>query len=285
MANATKLRWIAALAGAALIATVGYAALRFGGAMPIAPVENTGKNEQGFRMSIEVPPDAAEKRAAAAAIAEDTPEGQLVLAARNGEAERVRELLAGGLSPDAEETENGHRPLHQAARAGHEEVVALLLRAGADPDSRDGSGRTALMRAARGAAVEAGRRLLDAGAEVNAQSEDRGITALMQVVSGSFFRRTSGETARPEDEAEFARMLFDRGADPNLAGAHGSPLRALVVTQNVELLDLFVDYGARADADPELAVFTMIPGPIGKALRRAMSNPDQAAPDETPADR
>ena len=286
MANAKKLRWIAALGGVALLATVAFAVLRLGGSVRIAPSDETDSPGPGVNISVNAAPGLEEELAARAEVAEDTPEGQLVLAARDGNAARVRELLAEGVPANAEESKNGHRPLHQAAEAGQAPIVDLLLEAGADLEAQDGQGRTALMRAAAAAAVDAGRRLLEAGAEANTRSETNGTTALMQVVGGIFLRRARGGAtdagaATPDAEMEFARMLFERGADPNLKSDEDAPpLKALAMTQNAELLSLFVENGAWAESDFEMMMLSRMGGPIGEALTRAMANP---AP-ETPAE-
>ena len=273
MTRGKSLRWIAALAGATLIATVAYAALRFGGAK-IGRVADTEGRGPGVHIDFTAPPGQEETLAAAAAVAEDTPEGQLVLAARNGEVERVSELLATGLPPDAEESKNGHRALHQAAGAGELAVVDLLIEAGADVGGLDGSGFTPLMRAAEAADLEAGRRLLDAGAEVNERNE-KGETALVGVAAGALFRHLEGAAGpaaeKREAEMEFARMLFDAGADPNLhSEVDGSPLKALAIIQRVDLLTLFIERGARAEGF-DLAVLARMPGPVGEALRSAQA--------------
>ena len=278
-------RWIAGVAALVLLGIIGFALSRFVGEVEVRRADSPPGQQPGASFSITEAPGAAEKRAAKNAVAEDTPAGRLVLAARSGDAAQVREILAQGVPPDAEEAKNGHRALHQAASSGHLEVVDLLLAAGAAADVPDGQGQTPLMRAAGAAAVPTGRRLLDAGADVNARSVPDGETALTRLVTGTVQRRflpDSGEAATgdPAAELEFARMLFDGGADPNLQPERGSsPLKMLVVSQNAELLTLFVEHGARADGDADLAMFGMMPGPIGDALRAARSGaPDSGPP-------
>lgn len=306
MANAKTIRWVAALVGVALLAALGYAVLRFRGA-PETEIRRAGDTEEtdraGPRVSFSVSGDSQELEqslAEQAAIAEDTPEGRLVLAARNGDLERIRELLDEGVPADAEESRNGHRPLHQAAQANHLSAVELLLEAGADLDGRDGEGETPLMKAAFAAATDAGRYLLDAGAEVDARSAPAGETALSALASGAAMRRlgslggagAASPTASSEGadaELEFARMLFERGADPNLHGTE-SPVKMLVVTQNEGLLALFVEHGAGITADPDLAMLaTLMPGRLGALLQQALANappnPEKTPPPEPPDNR
>ena len=283
--RAKTLRWIAALGGGALIAIVilAFAGLRLQSSVTIQPADGEGA-DGGLRF--QAPPGLDETVAAKAEVAGNTPEGQLVLAARNGETELVRALLADdGLSPDAEESRNGHRPLHQAAQAGQEEVVEILLDAGAAVDAVDGAGLTALMRAAGSAAVPVGQQLLNAGAAVDARSPV-GDTPLTQVVGGAFLRHLQAGSGggnddgpSPEDELQFARILFNEGADPNLHSDEGSPLKALAVAQRAALLRLFVEHGAQVDGDLELRILSGIPGPIGRLLRDALAG----APDSSEA--
>lgn len=299
MANAKTIRWVAALVGVALLAALGYAVLRLRGApgTEIRRAEDTGETgETGPRIGFSVSGDSDELEqtlAEQAAIAEDTPEGQLVLAARNGDLERMRELLGEGVPAEAEESRHGHRPLHQAARANRLAAVELLLEAGAALDGRDGEGETPLMKAAVGAATDTGRRLLDAGAAVDARSDPAGETALSALANGAAMRRLGGgDAVSPsiaDAELEFARMLFERGADPNLHGEE-SPVKVLLVTQNEALLALFVEHGAGVTADPDLAMLaTLMPGRLGELLQEALANaspnPGEAPPPEPPDDR
>lgn len=275
MATARKIRWIAASVGAAFVATVAYAAVQVMDSVEITHGEGAEGKGSDVHFDIQAPPGLDETLAAKARVAEDTPEGQLVLAARNGDAERVRQLFAQGLTPDSEEPENGHRALHQAAQAGQLDIIEILLDAGATVDARDRAGMTALMWAAMTASVPVGRRLLEVGATVDAQSPN-GETALTQVASGAALRHIrgsagEGETSGPAEELRFARMLFDGGANPNLHSDRGSPLKALAVTQRTDLLTLFVQHGATTEGDAELAMLATISKPIREALRAATS--------------
>ena len=149
------------------------------------------------------------------------------------------------------------------------------------------------MKAGMGAAADTGRLLLEAGAEVGARSEPDGTTALTALAGGAAMRRLGGGNAVDpsvaEAELELARMLFERGADPNLYTGD-SPVKVLVVTQNEELLALFVEHGAHIAADPQLAMIaTLMPGRVGELLQQAMANApptaDEAAPPEPPDNR
>lgn len=88
----------------------------------------------------------------------------LLRAARAGNADTVRTLLA---SPNVDVNgvdEHGNTPLIEAARFGHDEVVTALLIAKADPRVKNNEGKTALMLAAEGGHDETVRVLTQAGA-------------------------------------------------------------------------------------------------------------------------
>lgn len=213
----------------------------------------------------------AEKKAA---IDDTTKVGQLVAAARAGDAGRVRTLLSEGAPPNGREGLNGHGPVHQAAHANSLEVVDILLAAGADPSAPDGQGVTPLMRAADSVALDVGRRLLAADAEVNAQHDPDGNTALTHLVGGLFRRRMTGEAVgNGADSIGFARLLLEHGADPNLKNISGDePLKAVVALQDAPLLELLLEHGARLDEVSDIHLLARIPGPVGELVTAALQD-------------
>ena len=167
------------------------------------------------------------------------PEGQTVLmtAARTGNAESLRLLLRAGADPNVRESWFGETALMWAAGENHADAVSALIAAGADRDARSSvatipewwlkppalaflpiefprGGWSPLMYAARQGALDAARRLTDAGADVNLTGAD-GVTALLLAIINAHF--------------DLAAMLLERGADPNRADDSGmAPLYAAV---------------------------------------------------------
>ena len=87
----------------------------------------------------------------------------LLRAARAGNADTVKALLA---SPNVDVNgidEHGNTPLIEAARFGHDEVVTALLIAKADVKTKNDEGKTALMLAAEGGHDETVRVLTQGG--------------------------------------------------------------------------------------------------------------------------
>ncbi len=128
-------------------------------------------------------------------------------AARRGDLEGVRKLLADGTSPDAKDAD-GYTPLIQSAARGHRGVVELLLAEGADPfilDSRVYS--SALHRAAQSTDPEIAVLLVRHGAPIDLQSPLNGHTAL---IDAAWHKR-----------AAVVAALLDAGADLDLRGRLG----------------------------------------------------------------
>ena len=249
-----------------------------------APVDEASTREPG-RLTITAPKritEAAERTAAAGAVEappDTSPEGRLVTAAFDGDADAVGALLAEGVSPEAR-NRKGRGALHRAAEAGAMETLNLLLRAGADPDAPDGNGMTPLMAAAFGGSFAAGSRLLAAGAEVNAQHEPHRVTALEQVLGGwsAGAGGSSPDSPLDDDRRRFAEALFRAGADPNRASIHGPPIRYLPLFRtDEELVALFFENGARLDDLPHFWVFERLPGRVGEYVREAVREAKERA--------
>jgi uncharacterized protein len=95
----------------------------------------------------------------------------------------------------------------EAAKGGDEEEVARLLADGADPDARDEvQAWTPMMRALEAGHPELAKRLIEAGADVNAKAET-GTTALM--------------VAAGEGHEELVSLLLESGADAQARDMHG----------------------------------------------------------------
>lgn len=134
----------------------------------------------------------------------DTP---LKQAASAGNADAVRELLAGGIPPD-EPGHPGLTALMLAARHGHLEAMEALITAGADLNGRDrrATAWPPLVHAIHKGQNGAARLLLEAGAAPDVRLDD-GVTPLM-------FAAAYGHT-------ELVDELLARGADPRAEAEGG----------------------------------------------------------------
>ncbi len=100
----------------------------------------------------------------------------LISAARDGQEERVAQLLAQGAGVNAANAQ-GKTALMSAAYFGNLRVVELLLAEGADVAAVDSDGMTALIAAAQGGHPEVVESLLLRGADIKAKTKS-GITAM-----------------------------------------------------------------------------------------------------------
>ena len=131
-------------------------------------------------------------------------------AATNGDATKVRELLAQGIPVDLRDDWNmpwDQTALMYAARNGHLEVVRILLKAGANVAAKDKNARESdgenqpLHHAAAGGNVAVIEELIAAGADPNALNSF-GNTPLNRAIEGN--------------NLDAARLLLQRGANVNL---------------------------------------------------------------------
>lgn len=70
----------------------------------------------------------------------DARDDSLIAAVKDGDTDRVRQLLADGANPNALSVERGRPALFLAAQSGVKEITQALLTAGADPERRDFDG-------------------------------------------------------------------------------------------------------------------------------------------------
>ena len=159
------------------------------------------------------------------------PEGETVLmtASRTGNAASIKVLAAHGANVNASERWMGETALGWAAAENHADAVKALVELGADVNAKSKvlsfpefkwstsgmvstalprGGWTPLMHAARQGALDAGRVLAEAPqANLNIVDPD-GTTALVVAIINAHY--------------DFAAMLLDRGADPNVTDSTGT---------------------------------------------------------------
>lgn len=152
------------------------------------------------------------------------PEGETILmtAARAGSVPVLQALLRRDARVEARDGFHGETALIWAAANDHADAVRALLDAGADINTRSmpekfarrnagltrmGIGEwTPLMYAARDGALNAGRVLLDRGADINAVDPDKATALVLAIINYHY---------------DFAQLLLDHKADPNLADTTG----------------------------------------------------------------
>jgi len=135
----------------------------------------------------------------------------IMWAASNDDVELVRALIKAGADVKVKNQlgTSRCRGRHHRLRA----IIEALLKAGADANSRNPEGETPLMAVARSGNVDAAKRLLAAGADVNAKRVRRAI------------RRDVGGGAKPGRDGE---VLATHGADVNARGRHPSVERKII---------------------------------------------------------
>jgi len=103
--------------------------------------------------------------------------GDVFLAARDGNIEKVRRLIAQGANPN-QANENGETPLHAAAVNNHQPIVLFLIQSGANINATTVKGWTPLHTAARFGAENALSTLMQNGADASGTT-DSGQTPAM----------------------------------------------------------------------------------------------------------
>lgn len=183
----------------------------------------------------------------------------IIDAAKSGDVDAVRRILASDPAAASHRDPSGETPLIAALYRGHREVVELLIDAGAPLDifSAAATGRvpeleaalpgaslsaysydgwTALHLAAFFGQLEAVRRLVDAGAPVS-------------VASTNSMRNTPLHAASAGGHSEVALLLIERGANVHAADAGGhTPLHIAAENGQAEVVRALIAAGADAHA-------------------------------------
>ncbi len=124
-------------------------------------------------------------------------------AAQRGDLEVAEMLVQAGADVAAVTRLGAYTPLHRASQNGHGAVARLLLEAGSDPDAVSGTGRVTPLHFAAAAGVpDVVSALLDHGADPNAREAEWRQTPLM-------FAAARNRTGAIEE-------LLRRGADPSI---------------------------------------------------------------------
>jgi ankyrin repeat protein len=127
----------------------------------------------------------------------------LFLAAQDGHLEVVKVLLRYKADPNKTTTDTGDSPLQMAVQEKHPDVAELLLEHRANPNHASSVGATPLHLAAQLGDVPSAKRLLAAGADVNALRTDK--------AGGSVLI-----SAAQNGHTEVVKLLLAAEADPSL---------------------------------------------------------------------
>ena len=186
-------------------------------------------------------------------------------AAERDDVEQVRDLLNGDATLLNRRDAGGRTPLHRAVKGSAHEVIALLLDRGADIDATDGTGSQALDLAVwsrkalvpASGAFDTARLLLSRGATCDltiaaALGDMHRVTAFLDQNPACLREvRQNGKRALSAavkfGHREIARLLLERGADPNWPESdarRGASLHAAARAGDHELVELLLAYGA-----------------------------------------
>lgn len=149
---------------------------------------------------------------------------ELIAAARTGDCDALRRIIASGFSIDCE-LKYGSSALTIAASRGQHEAVTLLVEAGAKVNRRNQFGSSPLQEACDRGHQDVIKQLIELGADVN-MPHNNGSTVLLL----SAMKR----------DIKTVRLLLAMGADPDIQNFEGWSARRWVKSEaNRALLDVF----------------------------------------------
>lgn len=162
-------------------------------------------------------------------------EPELHLVIRDGDEEKVQELLAAGVDANVRSV-TGRTPLHVAASDGSVAIMNMLLKSKADPNVQALNKNSPLHLAVERRADELVALLLDNKANPNVVGR-LNITPLQQAMRFGLW--------------DIAQLLLQYGADPNVQDQEQksrTPLHGAVLALKKELIDLLLEKGAHPNA-------------------------------------
>jgi ankyrin repeat protein len=169
------------------------------------------------------------------------------LAVMEGHVAVAEVLIAAGADLEAVGEIGGAHPLHTAARNNRAAMVALLMDRGALFEAKNTNGQTPLIVAAVTGSRDAAEALLSKGADVNGADDFKGMTALQHAAFSG--------------RIEIVKLLLSRGADVNVnSGTEGAtPLHhAIGGGAKHDLIKLLVAEGADLNARDESGLTPMV---------------------------
>jgi ankyrin repeat protein/tetratricopeptide (TPR) repeat protein len=159
-------------------------------------------------------------------------EGLLLDAAKEGDYESVRRLTSNPINLETRD-DLGMTPLTLAAWKGHQDVVELLLRRGSNAKAKTTGGSTIIHWAAA-TSFNIVELLLAHGADINAQEDFNGETALSSIA------------VRGDNWASVVDFLMKCGADPEIENKYGmTPARWAAARNHFEILCALLNNGAK----------------------------------------
>lgn len=159
----------------------------------------------------------------------------LVKATKNGDLEKVSELLALGADLFTTVGDSDKRNLlHHASQYGHSEIIEFLIQKGIEVNSLDKRGRTSLYLACYDYKIESVKILISNGAEINLSGD---YNPLDMASSNSYYG------------TEIVEFLLENNADVNLVcrGTRVTPLMGALHQKKTCALKLLLKSGANTN--------------------------------------
>ena len=148
-------------------------------------------------------------------------------------------LIEAGADVNIREPHNGDSVLHEAAYGNQPEIIQLLIDAGADIEAKNKYYARPLHYAAIYQNLDAARKLLELGADVNAVAEDDGTTVFMSTVrstskpNNSHYDDSNIDAnlslgKRRKKRLAMLKLLIEYGADPHAVDNEGNNARTYI---------------------------------------------------------